>query len=66
MELQKIGQTDLRYDRVGKLFTEAEGSDLLNTMILNILRCEIFFDRKVRKLDETYSIVSAHFNKVLF
>jgi len=35
-------------------------------MIVNMLRYEIFFDRKVRKLDETYSIVSAHFNIVLF
>jgi len=35
-------------------------------MILNILRYEIFFDRKMGKLDETYSIVSVHFNILLF
>ena len=66
MELQKIGKTDLRYDRVGLLLTEAEVSDLFDSVILNILRCEIFFDGEVRKLYNSYLIVSAHFNPVLF
>ena len=48
------------------LLVEAELSDSFDSMIFNILRYEIFFDRKVGKLDESYLIVSAHFNLVFF
>ena len=65
MKLQQISQAGFRYYRVREPFTETKVSHLLFNMFLNMLWCQVFFDRKVCKLNCTYLMFSATFSWVL-